>query len=65
MVEAMTGKPFQYTYTPEPRVGDHICYISDPRKLHSHYPQWSITVGLEEMIREMVEAEIAAVKRDA
>jgi CDP-paratose 2-epimerase len=65
MVEAMTGKPFHHTYNPEPRVGDHICYISDLRKLRSHYPQWSITVSLEEMVREMVEAEMANVKRDA
>jgi CDP-paratose 2-epimerase len=64
MVEEMTGKPFRYSYTPESRVGDHICYISDLRKLRSHYPQWSITVGLEEMVREMVEAEMAAVKRE-
>jgi CDP-paratose 2-epimerase len=65
MVEEMTGKSFNYTYNPQPRVGDHICYISDLRKLRAHYPQWSITAGLEEMVREMVEAEMAAVKRDA
>jgi CDP-paratose 2-epimerase len=58
MVESMIGKAFNYTYNPEARVGDHICYISDLRKLRSHYPHWNITVGLEEMVREMVEAEV-------
>ena len=29
------------------RIGDHICYYSDLRKMHAHYPGWSISVDLE------------------
>ena len=38
------------------RSGDHICYYSDLRKMKAHYPQWDITVSLEETIRQIVEA---------
>jgi CDP-paratose 2-epimerase len=38
------------------RIGDHICYYSDLRKMKSHYPAWDITVTLEETIRQIVEA---------
>jgi CDP-paratose 2-epimerase len=35
-------------------VGDHICYISDLRKMREHYPQWQITTPLGPLIEEMV-----------
>jgi CDP-paratose 2-epimerase len=38
------------------RIGDHICYYSDLRKMKSHYPGWDITISLEETIRQIVEA---------
>ncbi|HEX9988546.1 MAG TPA: NAD-dependent epimerase/dehydratase family protein [Chloroflexia bacterium] len=57
MVEDLTGRPFNYCYSPQARLGDHICYISDLRKLRAHYPQWDISIGLREMMEQMVEAE--------
>ena len=33
-----TGKPQVYTYVDENRIGDHICYYSDLRKMRAHYP---------------------------
>ena len=36
------------------RIGDHICYISDLRKFKSHYPNWSITIGLDEIFRQII-----------
>ncbi|MEO5960501.1 MAG: NAD-dependent epimerase, partial [Opitutaceae bacterium] len=35
---------------------DHICYYSDLRKMHAHYPTWDITLSLEETIRQIVDA---------
>jgi CDP-paratose 2-epimerase len=43
----------KWTYMEENRVGDHICYYSDLRKMRSHYPQWDITRPLEEIFREI------------
>jgi CDP-paratose 2-epimerase len=57
MVEGLTGKPFDYRYDPQARVGDHICYISDVSKFRAHYPTWDISVGLKEMLEEMVKVE--------
>ena len=39
MVSARTGKPMQYEYDETNRIGDHICYYSDLRKMMSHYPE--------------------------
>ena len=56
MIERLSGKPQRYTYVDENRIGDHICYYSDLRKLQAHYPQWSITKGLETIFEEIFEA---------
>jgi CDP-paratose 2-epimerase len=57
MVEGMTGKTLDSTYSDKNRVGDHICYISDLTKLKTHYPNWDITKGLTQICEEIVAAE--------
>jgi CDP-paratose 2-epimerase len=46
-----------YTISEQNRIGDHIWYISDLRKFRTHYPNWNITINLEETIRQMIEFE--------
>ena len=53
-VEQLTGKKMRYEYVDQPRVGDHICYISDLSKMRSHYPEWDITVPLDAILEEIV-----------
>jgi len=56
-IEAISGTRVRVTYDERHRRGDHICYISDLRKLTSHYPDWRITRPLDGILKEMVEAE--------
>lgn len=56
IAEKFSGKKQVYSYVEENRLGDHICYYSDLRKMREHYPAWDITVSLEETIRQIVEA---------
>jgi CDP-paratose 2-epimerase len=53
-VEQMTGKKMNWQYVEQNRIGDHICYISDLAKFKSHYPNWKITVGLDEIFRQII-----------
>ena len=47
LVEQLTGPAAAATATSTTnRIGDHICYYSDLRKMRAHYPRWDITVGL-------------------
>lgn len=55
LVGSLTGRPQKSAYTGEARRGDHICYISDLRKMRAHYPRWEIRHGLRETLQEMVE----------
>jgi CDP-paratose 2-epimerase len=56
IAERFTGKKQRYSYSDQNRIGDHICYYSDLRKMRSHYPEWDITRSLEDTIREIVDA---------
>lgn len=53
---SFSGKPQKFSYHEENRIGDHICYYSDLRKMRAHFPQWDITVSLTETIRQIVES---------
>jgi CDP-paratose 2-epimerase len=55
-IESISGKKMRSIYLDKPRSGDHICYISDLSKIHSHYPSWSITKSLDEIFREIHDA---------
>jgi len=54
-IEEMSGKKLHWKYVDENRKGDHICYISDLAKFKSHYPKWEITIGLDEIFRQIIE----------
>jgi CDP-paratose 2-epimerase len=54
MIESRTGKKPKLTYTEENRIGDHICYYSDLKKLRSHYPTWDLTYTLDDIVDEMI-----------
>jgi CDP-paratose 2-epimerase len=55
-VEKLTGKPQKYTYVDQNRIGDHICYYSDLRKMKQHYPKWTITRPLQAVFKEIVDS---------
>ena len=56
MIAGITGKPMEYTVSETNRIGDHICYISDLSKMREHYPNWDITIGLEQTFNEICES---------
>lgn len=56
MVQDLTGKKQQYTYLDENRIGDHICYYSDLRKMKAQYPKWTITRPLKTIFQEIVDS---------
>ena len=53
MVEQLSGRKQAYEYVDQNRIGDHICYYSDLRKMKEHYPSWSITKSLPQIFEEI------------
>src|SRR5919108_908803 len=55
--EELFGRPIEQRYVDEPRRGDHICYISDLGRFRSDYPDWEVSISLEEILAELAEAQ--------
>jgi CDP-paratose 2-epimerase len=53
MAEETTGQKMRASYIEESRIGDHICYYSDLRKMKAHYPGWNITKDLPHIFSEI------------
>jgi CDP-paratose 2-epimerase len=52
-LEELYGRRLATEYVEEPRRGDHICYITNLRRLRADYPDWEITVGLDTLLEDV------------
>ncbi len=62
IISGISGKEMLYKYDETNRIGDHICYYSDLRKMKEHYPNWDITKSLQQTFQEIYEAWITREK---
>jgi CDP-paratose 2-epimerase len=53
MAAEVTGRKMHWCYVEENRIGDHICYYSDLRKMQAHYPGWKIVKTLPMIFEEI------------
>lgn len=56
IISKISGKPMKYKYDETNRIGDHICYYSDLRKMKEHYPNWGITKSLQTTFEEIYQS---------
>ncbi len=59
--EELLGRPLATEYVEQARRGDHICYITDLRRFRSDYPEWEITISLDEIFAELASAAAPAI----
>jgi CDP-paratose 2-epimerase len=52
-LEGLCGRKLATEYVDEPRRGDHVCYISDLALLRSDYPDWEVTISLDEILEQL------------
>lgn len=53
MTEDATGRRMKWQYVDTNRIGDHVCYYSDLRKMMTHYPAWRITWSLTKILDQI------------
>ncbi len=56
--EKLTGRPMNWSYSDENRVGDHIWWIGDVRRFQDHYPDWHYTYDIQAILTEIHDAMI-------
>ena len=52
-INALLGTKMNWQYSDQARAGDHICYISDLTKFKNHYPNWGLTLSLDQILEKM------------
>jgi CDP-paratose 2-epimerase len=54
--EELLGTKLRTEYLDEARRGDHVCYISDLTRFRSDFPEWELTVSLDDILEELAAA---------
>lgn len=52
-IEKILGKKAITSFTPEPRIGDHMWYISDVSKFMTHYPDWKYSYDGDRILEDI------------
>ena len=60
LCEQISGRELEWTLGSEPRVGDHRWWISDLAPFHRDFPDWHLTYGVEDILREIFERNVEA-----
>lgn len=50
--EQISGRTLDYSLSPDARIGDHRWWVSDLSAFERDYPDWSLTYGIDEVLRE-------------
>jgi CDP-paratose 2-epimerase len=58
LCEEIVGKPMNWAYVEENRVGDHIWWISDLTKFQNAYAGWNITREVRGILTDIFESNI-------
>lgn len=58
--ERIAGRELDWTMSDENRVGDHRWWISDLSPFQADYPDWQQRYGLEEILTEIYQYNLAA-----
>ncbi|MGE0446654.1 MAG: NAD-dependent epimerase/dehydratase family protein [Vicinamibacterales bacterium] len=59
LCEEIAGRPLAWTYRDEPRIGDHIWYVSDLSRFQAHYPGWQPRVSLRALLEDIYQQNIS------
>jgi CDP-paratose 2-epimerase len=56
--QRIAGRPLEWTLSDQARVGDHRWWISDLDAFRADYPEWELTFGIEDVIRDIYERNV-------
>jgi CDP-paratose 2-epimerase len=51
--QEIAGRELDYTLSDQARIGDHQWYVSDFSDFERDYPEWKLTFGIDEVLRDI------------
>jgi CDP-paratose 2-epimerase len=58
LCERVSGRELSWSMGEEPRVGDHMWWITDLDRFRADYPSWDLEIDLERIARELYEHNV-------
>lgn len=58
LCEQIAGRQLNYALSDEARIGDHQWYISDLSAFKTDYPDWELTFGIEDLLKDIYETNV-------
>jgi CDP-paratose 2-epimerase len=58
LCQAIAGRELDYSLSEQARIGDHRWWISDLDAFMADYPQWQLTFGIEDVVRDIYEQNV-------
>jgi CDP-paratose 2-epimerase len=65
LCEEIAGRPMQYSYVEQNRIGDHVWWISDNGRFASHYPSWRQQYDVPAILRDIHDRNISRWRKEA
>jgi CDP-paratose 2-epimerase len=66
LCQRIAGRELDYTLSAKARIGDHRWWISDLQAFETDHPQWRLSYGIEDLLRDIYEQNVerwAAIRR--
>lgn len=57
--ERLTGRPMNWSYSDQSRIGDHIWWISDVHRFRTDYPSWRYRYDLNQTLGQLIDGIMA------
>jgi CDP-paratose 2-epimerase len=58
LCEQISGRRLSYEVSDQARIGDHRWYVSDLSAFRADYPDWELTFGVEDVLRDIYTANV-------
>ncbi len=58
LCQRITGNHLSYTVSEQARIGDHRWWVSDLQAFKADFPDWHLTFGIEDVLRDIYEQNV-------
>jgi CDP-paratose 2-epimerase len=58
LCQQIAGRPLDYALSEQARIGDHRWWVSDLAAFKADHPQWRLTFGIEDLLRDIYEHNV-------
>jgi len=62
LTQEIAKRDLDFQISNEARIGDHVWYVSDTSKFQAAYPGWKVSIGIQQILEEMVAREQASAR---